>query len=115
MRGSPLPSKHVATKAVLGQINMMQNQLGTTFKAYHSHNAKEVQWTSLKDARQLQGTTLTTTAHHSTEQKGLVERRFRPVFNDVWPALALSHNQKPTGRRSHRTQLTNLTIWPPDE
>jgi transposase InsO family protein len=83
--------KSEAAREVLRVIKRWQLQQNQSVKRYHADNAKELHQRSIVDALRDQGTIVSTTTPHSSQQNGALERRFRYFINAVRSALHAAH------------------------
>lgn len=81
MHGESLRHKNEATKAVGKYIKTLQVTIDHEVKRYHSRNTVELKHKNLLDVLRNQGTPVTSTTPHSSQQNGLVERR---VIGHTW-------------------------------
>jgi hypothetical protein len=86
----PLPSKSAATVAIKHAIARLQLNTGRTVRRYHADNACEQHAEPLRTFLLRQGTEMTSTTPHTSQQNPHAERAIRTIFNSARSALAQS-------------------------
>lgn len=97
MRRELLRHKIEAIKLVGQHSKNFYVTIGPKFRRYHSDNAKELQYKDLLVMLKNQDTAITRTTPYSSQETGLVERRFHTLFNSVRTALRPSTHQARAG------------------
>ena len=87
LRAVPLQNKSQATDRILEGIMTWQRLTGRTVGRYHSDNAKELQSARLLSTLKTQGTVVTTTTPHSSQQNPDAERAIRAITDATRCAL----------------------------
>jgi hypothetical protein len=86
----PLPSKSAATVSIQHAIARLQLNTGCTVRRYHADNAREQHEEPLRTFLLRQGTEMTSTTPHTSQQNPHAERAIRTIFNAARSPIAQS-------------------------
>jgi hypothetical protein len=86
----PLPSKSAATVAIQHAIARLQRNTGRTVRRYHADNARKKHAEPLCNFLLRQGTEMTSTTPHTSQQNPHAERAIKKIFNTARSTLAQS-------------------------